>query len=113
MSVRQTVRSFNGLPGLSAQFAAQAPQGGIRGVAASLDSFRDVTDPSILQTDPNRIDIVRVGRAQTLREFVERYPSAVPVGQLAVINHLPDGSARLQAGALIKRVVSRATLAWQ
>jgi predicted Zn-dependent protease len=129
-----TLRRFDGLPGLSAQFIAQTPDGRVRGVAAfveqrgrvyrlvgyspahyfgvsadaltsTLDSFRSLTDPSMLGIDANRIDVVEVQRDQTLGEFVERYPSVVPLERLAVINHLPDASAQLEAGSLVKRVV--------
>jgi predicted Zn-dependent protease len=127
---------LDALSGLSAQFIGRSAEGGrIRGViafvphagrvyqlagysperhfgvvadtlAGSIESFRVVDDPSILTVDPNRIDVVRLERPQTLAEFAERYPSAVPVEQLAVINHVPSGSARLEAGTLVKRVVS-------
>jgi predicted Zn-dependent protease len=130
-----TRRSFNGLPGLSAGFAVQTPEGRLQGIVAlveqdgrvfqmvgyapassfgnaadalsgSIDSFRRLTDPALLKIEANRIDVVELPREQTLGEFVERYPSVVSVDVLAVINHVPGASARFDAGTLVKRVVS-------
>lgn len=132
---RPLVEHFGGLPGIQAEFGARTQQGAVRGVVAlieqrgrvyqllaysgagyysaaaaaltaAIDSFRPVTDPSILSVEPNRIGIVRLPRTQTLAEFSDRFPSAVPLEQLAIINHLPGPSASVQAGTLMKRVVS-------
>jgi predicted Zn-dependent protease len=129
------ITSLGGIDALSAEFVAETPNGRLRGIAAFVDangrvfqllgygpaaafnvaadtfrnaigSFRRVTDPSVLSVMPNRIDIVQVPSDQTLQQFTERFPSAVPMEQVAIINHLPDGSARLNAGTLVKRVVS-------
>jgi predicted Zn-dependent protease len=129
------VSAFGGADALSAQFIASTPNGRVRGIVAfvegsgrvfqllgyspatqfnlaadtlrrSIASFHRVTDPSVLSITPNRIDVVQVSRDQTLQQFTERFPSSVPMEELAIINHLPDGSARLNAGMLVKRVVS-------
>jgi predicted Zn-dependent protease len=126
-------RTLNGLPVAGAEFAAQAQQTAIRGVVfyiehrervyqlvgytaaqrfaahsgaivSSLESFAPVRDPAVLNVQPNRIDIVRLDRAQTLAEFAQRNKSVLPVEQLAVINHVPDPNTRLAAGTLVKRV---------
>jgi predicted Zn-dependent protease len=125
----------NGLNAVSGQFRAASQQQAIRGVIAfveqrgrvfqlvgystesgfrsagqlltsTINSFDTVNDPSILNVSPRRIDIVQVDRAQTLAQFSERYPSAIPIDRVAVINQLAGPSTRLQAGTLVKRVVS-------
>ena len=129
------VSRFGGVDALSAEFSANTPNGRVRGIAAfiegsgrvfqllgyspaprfflaadalraTLASFRRVTDPSVLSIMPNRIDVVQVPSDQTLQQFSERFPSAVPMERLAILNHLAGGSARLNAGMLVKRVVS-------
>jgi len=70
-------------------------------------SFRRLTDPAALDVKPNRIRATRVGRAMTLTEFNQEFPSTVPIDELALINGLADGNAPLAAGALVKRVVAR------
>jgi hypothetical protein len=52
------------------------------------------------------MDIVRVPQRMTLAQFADRYGSAVPVEELAVINHVMDPSRPLEAGTLLKHVVS-------
>jgi predicted Zn-dependent protease len=125
--------TINGLPAARAEFAAQAQQTPVRGlvfyveyrervyqlvgytaaqrfaahsgaIAAALESFGPVRDPSILNVQPNHIDIVQLDRAQTLAEFAQRYKSEVAVEQLAVLNHVPNASTRLAAGTLVKHV---------
>ena len=126
-------RNINGLPAAGAEFAAQTEQGVIRGVVlyvehrervyqlvgytadqrfathadaivSTLQSFGPVRDQSVLSVQPSRIDVVQIDRAQTLAEFAQRLKSPVSVEQLAVMNHLPGPSARLEAGTLVKRV---------
>jgi predicted Zn-dependent protease len=80
--------------------------GAVEALSGSIDSFRRLTDPALLKIEPNRIDVVQLPREQTLGEFVERYPSVVPVNVIAVINHVSGASARFDAGTLVKRVVS-------
>jgi predicted Zn-dependent protease len=126
-------RSVNGLPAAGAEFAAQTQQGVIRGlvfyvehrkrvyqligytaeqrfqahsgaIVATLESFGPVRDQAVLSVQPNRIEIVQLDRAQTLAEFAQRYKSSISVEQLAVLNHVPSTSTRLEAGTLVKRV---------
>lgn len=126
-------RRVNGLPAAGAEFAAQTPQGAIRGLVffvehrervyqlvgytaapryqaysaalvSTIESFGPVRDQSVLSVQPNRIDVVQLDRAQTLAEFAQRYKSPISVEQLAVLNHLPSASVRIEAGTLIKRV---------
>jgi predicted Zn-dependent protease len=126
-------RTINGLPAAGAEFATETEQGAIRGVVfyiehrervyqlvgytaaqrfaahsgaivSTLESFGPVRDQSVLSVQPNRIDIVQIDRAQTLAEFAQRYKSPISVEQLAVLNHVPSPSTRLEAGTLVKRV---------
>jgi predicted Zn-dependent protease len=79
-------------------YAAQA--------AAALSSFAPVTDPAILGVEPNRLAVVTVPTRMTLAAFQQRYPSVIPIDELARINRLaPD--ATVPAGTLLKRVVGK------
>jgi hypothetical protein len=40
----------------------------------------------------------------TLREFAQRYPSVVPLEELAVLNHVSDVDRELEAERALKRV---------
>lgn len=132
---RPVDRAINGLDALTAEFIAQAEKESVRGIAAFVgyggrtyqmvayaerlwygrlasellnivQSFAPVSNPQILSVEPQRIDLVQLDRSQTLQEFVRRYESAVPVDRLAVLNQLPSESTRIEAGTLVKRVVS-------
>ncbi|MGE3176640.1 MAG: M48 family metalloprotease [Vicinamibacterales bacterium] len=72
-------------------------------------SFSPVTDPGVLAAAPHRLEIVRLDRDTTLEQFDETYESVIPLGELAIINHVPNGASRLAAGALVKRVVGSRT----
>jgi len=70
----------------------------------ALQSFDTVTDPAILNVQPQRISIVQIDREMTMREFDARYPSAIPLERIALINQVgPDD--RLRKGQLVKRVL--------
>jgi predicted Zn-dependent protease len=130
----QTVQQqVNGIPAIASTFQAQTEQGVVQGLAAFLEhggrvyqvigytpqqqygaydsafrgalgSFDAVTDPSILNVQPNRVDVVRVPRTQTLAEFNRQNPSAIPIAEAALINQLSGPSATIQQGAMIKVV---------
>ncbi|MQA91627.1 MAG: M48 family metalloprotease [Gemmatimonas sp.] len=135
IQVGQTSREpVNGLPAVLATFRAQTQQGTVDGVMAfiaydgrvyqmmgygpagsfasearsvqeSLVTFRELTDPDALDTQPNRIAIVRTTETMTLAEFDDRFPSVIPIEELAVINQVEGPSILLPAGSLVKRVV--------
>jgi predicted Zn-dependent protease len=72
----------------------------------SLQSFDTVKDPAILNVQPQRISIVQLDREMTMREFDARYPSGIPLEQIALINQVrPDDL--LRKGQLVKRVSPR------
>jgi predicted Zn-dependent protease len=71
----------------------------------SIRSFTAVTDPEILNVQPQRMDVVRVPTAMTVSEFARQFNSAVPPQTLAILNGLPSPESRLSAGTLAKRVI--------
>ena len=126
-------QSINGVPAAGSYFQAQTQQGIIEGLVAyfshggntyqvlsyapsgrfaSYDaiarqivgSFRPLTDPQLLNVQPARISIVRVDQPMSLETFNQRYPSSIPLGELALINELPGPEGRLEAGQMVKRV---------
>ena len=68
-------------------------------------SFAPETSPQVLGVQPNRIAIVRTDRAMSLSAFNQRYPSVIPLEELALINQLQAG-ATIPAGTPVKRVVA-------
>jgi predicted Zn-dependent protease len=133
--LRTSTESINGLAAVVSVFDAATQQGTVRGLSAHIPyggrtyqivgytpagafqaygpeleriigSFAALRDPEILSIQPNRMDIVRLDRSTTLAEFTERYRSAVPAPELAVLNQVADPRATLPAGSLVKRVVA-------
>jgi predicted Zn-dependent protease len=76
-------------------------------VSGTLSSFAPVTDAAVLDVQPLRIEVVTVPREMTLAAFQQRYPSAVPLDELARINRLAS-NATVSAGTRLKRVVGKA-----
>jgi len=70
-----------------------------------IGSFGPVTDPSILDVQPRRIDIVQLPRRLSLESFQQAYPSSIPIEMLAIINQVRSPSAVLESSTLVKRVV--------
>jgi predicted Zn-dependent protease len=133
--LQSSQQNINGSPAVVTVFDAATPQDVVRGVVAHIThrgrtyqllgytpqsrfgnygrafeyvigSFDDVTDPAVLNVQPNRLDIVEVPQRMTLQQFAQRYPSTVPVAELARINQLDSPSAMLEPGTLVKRVAS-------
>ena len=130
-SGRETV---NGLPARVTVFDARTDGGVIRGMLAHIgfggrtyqlaaystpenfgayqrqferviSSFGPVTDRSVLEVQPNRMDVVRISRTMSLEEFTRVHRSAVPARELAILNQVPGADSALPAGTLVKRVV--------
>jgi len=122
-----------GLPAYSGEFRATTQSGTVRGRATfvahrnavfqilaytaepvwndydkvlgtAVASFARLTDAKILAVQPLRIQTVTLDRAMTLAEFNQRYPSAVPIEKVALINHADPGT-RFEKGTVLKRVV--------
>ncbi|RPH37529.1 peptidase M48 [bacterium] len=127
--------NIHGLSAVTGQFTAQTEQGNLAGqatflaynntvfqilgygaqqswggyasaVSSSIGSFDRLTDPTALAVQPMRMKIVTVPQAMTIEEFANRYPSAVPVETLALINGVEKGG-RLSAGQKAKQVVGK------
>ena len=125
--------SVNGMPAVSGYFQATTQQGTLRGIGVwlqhgnatyqilgytpaqafgqydrvfqqSIGSFREVTDPAILNVQPAKVELVRVPRTMTVAEFNRQFPSTVPVEEIAIINGV-DAGGSLQGGTMAKRVV--------
>jgi len=73
--------------------------------ARAVTSFRPLTEQRYLDVSPDRLAIVTLDRAMTLAEFQRRYPSAVDLDELAVLNGVA-ADARLDAGRQVKRVLA-------
>jgi len=129
---RQTI---NGMPSVTGYFQAQTESGVVAGIAAfvtldnmtfqivaftpaarmssyeqafrsSIGSFARLTDPAALNVKPNRINMVRITTAMTLDEFNRRYPSRIPIAELAIINEVANGSTRIPANTTVKQVIA-------
>ena len=133
-ALQSSRQPINGLPAIVTMFDVMTQQGQLRGLVAHVShsgrtyqilgysaadrfgsyrrvfeqvigSFRPVTDASILNVQPQRIDIVRVARPMPLSEFARQYDSAIPIEELALINQVEGAGATLPANSLVKRVV--------
>lgn len=127
---RETV---NGVPAVASTFQAQTDQGVVQGLVAfftyngttyqvigytpqqkystyanvfrqSLGSFGPVTDQRILNVQPNKVSVVTLQQPMTLNEFAQRYPSSIPVAELAIINQIESPTAQIPAGTILKQV---------
>jgi predicted Zn-dependent protease len=126
--------SVQGNPAVLSLFQAQTQQGVVEGIAAWIDyggrtyqllgytpggrfgayssllqqtiaSFRSLSDPAILNVQPDRLEVVRVEQRMTLDGFNRRYPSAIDLEELAILNQLDGSGATIPAGTLMKRIV--------
>ena len=73
-----------------------------RGIAGS---FASLTDASALNVRPNVVDVVQIPSAMTLSQFNARYPSVIPMAELAIINQV-EPNTTMRAGTRVKRVVA-------
>lgn len=73
-------------------------------IRASFASFRELTDPEALAAQPARLELVTLKESMTLEQFQARYPSTIPLEELALLNGVEPG-ATLAAGRQVKRVV--------
>ncbi|MBN1205445.1 MAG: M48 family metalloprotease [Myxococcaceae bacterium] len=130
--VRALEAPVAGLPPATRYFEAQTEQGVLRGLTsfiswqggtfqligytvaeqlshyepafrATFTSFRELTDPAVLAVQPARLELVTLEQAMTLEQFQSRYPSTIPLAELALINGMQPGDT-LAAGRMVKRV---------
>ncbi|HET6681354.1 MAG TPA: M48 family metalloprotease [Gemmatimonadaceae bacterium] len=131
-SGQASTASINGFTAASAAFVANTEQGQIGGVMAFLadggttyqllgytsaqqrseydpmfrqwiNSYRRLTDSRALGVQPAKLSLVKVPSSMSLGEFNRRYPSTIPLSELAMINGVAE-SATLTAGTTVKRV---------
>ncbi len=131
---QSSTQSVNGNPAATSYFAAQSDQGEIRGIVSFISyggttygilgytpantlntydgtfqrvirSFRSLIDPSALNVQPARLELVQVDRPMTVAEFNQRNPSPIRVEELALINGLDGPDDTMRPGRLFKRVV--------
>lgn len=124
--------TINGLPAVAGYFQAQTDQGVVAGLVTfisygnatyqilgytpaagmsqydavfrrTMGSFGPLTDQSALNVQPAKVELVRVPAAMTVQEFNSRYPSSIPIAQVAIINEA-GADGRLTAGQMAKRV---------
>jgi predicted Zn-dependent protease len=124
----------NGLGAIIGHFEAHAEQGQLGGLAAfitlddrtfrilaytsadklsgyenafrgTIRSFSRLTNRAALARQPNRLQIVRLPRAMTLARFEKKYPSTIPLAELALINQLSGPDSDMPARFPAKRVV--------
>jgi predicted Zn-dependent protease len=70
----------------------------------AVQSFARLRDQRLLSVQPKRIQVVKLDRDMTLREFHRRYPSSEPLDTVALVNDLaPD--TNLSRGDVVKRIV--------
>ena len=75
-------------------------------VSRALTSLRPLTDPAALAVQPQRLEIVTLPEAMSIRDFAARYPGPVPVEELARLNRRgPDEI--VPAGLRLKRIVGQ------
>lgn len=70
---------------------------------ASLASLAPVTDAAALAVEPAKISVVALDAPMTLDQFQQKFPSTIPLAQLAVMNGV-QATETLPAGTLVKRV---------
>lgn len=131
-SGQASTASVNGFTAASAAFVANTEQGEIGGVIAFLadggttyqllgytgaqqrtaydpmfrqwiNSYRRLTDSRALAVQPAHLSLVKVPSSMSLSEFNRRYPSSIPLAELAMINGVAE-NATLTAGMTVKRV---------
>jgi predicted Zn-dependent protease len=86
-------------------FSVEAQWAGYeQAISQTLSSFAQLTDQSALSAQPMRISIISADRSMTLRQFNERYPSSVPLEELAMVNQAEPYTA-YATGDLVKRIV--------
>jgi predicted Zn-dependent protease len=130
--------TINGVPAVASTFQAQSDQGVIQGLAAfftyngstyqviayapsqrygaydqlfrqSLSSFAPVTDSRVLNAQPDKITVVTIQQSMSLAEFAQRYPSSIPLAELAIVNQIETASAPQPAGTALKQVTGKRT----
>ena len=133
-NVQEVQVQTSATPARSAVFDAQTQQGGVQGVTTVLTlkgrmfqvlsvggqgslqavsgihgqvigSFKEVTDPAILNIRAPQVKVVQLPKAMSVEDFYAQFPSVLPLDQVLIINGLERG-AQLKQGDLVKQVVA-------
>jgi predicted Zn-dependent protease len=125
----------NGLSASEAAFAATTEGGTVRGTAVfveygggvyrllgyspesrwanyqgvaqkALYSFGPLTDPALLNVQPQHVEVLALDRRTTIAELAQQRPSPVPAATLALINHVEE-TTPLEPRRLVKWVVGQ------
>lgn len=126
---------INGLTASEAPFAANTQSGTVRGVALfveyggsvfrmlgygpearwsayqgialqALHSFGPLTDPAMLNVQPQHLDVLVLDRRMTIADLARQRPSPVSVETLALINQV-EPNTQLEPGRLVKWVIGQ------
>lgn len=127
--------NINGLSAASAPFAASTDNGTLQGQAVfieygknvfqllaygpqanwsthqaetqrAISSFGQVTDPTILNVQPQHLSLITLDRRTTIAELAQQRPSPVSKSTLALINQV-DETTPLEPGRIVKWVVGQ------
>ena len=131
-----TRATLNGLPAVSAAFAAATEQGTLRGtilfvehngavfqiagyapeqawagnqaaVEGALRTFGPLTDPAALNVQPQKVDVFTPGSRTTIADLLRQRPSPLSADQLALLNQV-EPNTQLEAGHTVKWVTGPA-----
>lgn len=72
----------------------------------ALHSFAPLTDPAMLNVQPQHVDILRLDRRTTIAELAQQRPAPVPAATLALLNQV-EVQTPLEPGRLVKWVVGQ------
>jgi predicted Zn-dependent protease len=67
-------------------------------------SFAQVDDPEVLNVRAPRLHIVDLDQSMSLLEFSRRFPSVVPIDEVALVNQVPGPDSRLASGQQAKQI---------
>jgi len=102
-----TVVAIAASPTTAYSFAVLQPRGaGLGDLAPLVNSFRRMSDADAAAVRPRVIDVVSVGRSDTVASLAARmaYPS-LQTERFLVLNGLPAGTTRLTPGSKVKLIV--------
>ncbi len=106
-AVDATVVAIAAAPGVGYTFAVIQPGGtGLGDLAGLVGSFRRMSDAEVGAVRPRVIDVVSVGRSDTVASLAARmaYPS-LQAERFRVLNGIAPGGIRLAAGRKVKLIV--------
>jgi predicted Zn-dependent protease len=73
-------------------------------IVTSLSSFEPLHGDAVADVQPLRVRVVRIAEAMSVAAFAERYPSALAVDELIIVNQASHAGTRFAPGQLVKRI---------